>query len=65
MKPIDAASDGLIRSMQRAFASGLGYAALLSLCVNVLLLTVPLFMLQVQDRVGVPCICPAGPDARR
>ncbi len=53
MKPIDAASDGLIRSMQRAFASGLGYAALLSLCVNVLLLTVPLFMLQVQDRVIV------------
>jgi ATP-binding cassette subfamily C protein len=53
MKPAHAASDGLIRSMQRAFASGLGYAALLSLAVNILLLTVPLFMLQVQDRVIV------------
>jgi ATP-binding cassette subfamily C protein len=46
-------ADALIRNLQRSFAGGLIYAGFLSLCVNVLLLTVPLFMLQVQDRVIV------------
>lgn len=47
------APDSLIRELQRSFAGGLFYAGTLSLCVNLLLLTVPLFMMQVQDRVLV------------
>ena len=47
------APDALIRNLQRSFVGGLSYAAFLSLCVNLLLLTVPLFMMQVQDRVTV------------
>ena len=53
MKAVKPASDVLIRDLQRSFVGGLGYAAFLSLCVNLLLLTVPLFMMQVQDRVIV------------
>ena len=53
MKAAKPAPDVLIRDLQRSFAGGLGYAGLLSLCVNLLLLTVPLFMMQVQDRVTV------------
>ena len=53
MKIPTAKTDALIRDLQRSFAGGLAYAGFLSLCVNVLLLTVPLFMLQVQDRVIV------------
>jgi ATP-binding cassette subfamily C protein len=53
MKVAALAPDGLIRELQRSFAGGLGYAAFLSFCVNILLLTVPLFMVQVQDRVIV------------
>jgi ATP-binding cassette subfamily C protein len=51
MKAAASAPDSLIRELQRSFAGGLLYAGVLSLCVNLLLLTVPLFMLQVQDRV--------------
>jgi ATP-binding cassette subfamily C protein len=51
MKAAASAPDSLIRELQRAFAGGLLYAGALSLCVNLLLLTVPLFMLQVQERV--------------
>lgn len=53
MKAVKPASDVLIRDLQRSFVGGLSYAAFLSLCVNLLLLTVPLFMMQVQDRVIV------------
>ncbi|WP_066478709.1 type I secretion system permease/ATPase [Bosea sp. WAO] len=53
MKIPTAKADALIRDLQRSFAGGLAYAGFLSLCVNLLLLTVPLFMLQVQDRVIV------------
>lgn len=53
MKVPTQTADALIRNLQRSFAGGLIYAGFLSLCVNVLLLTVPLFMLQVQDRVIV------------
>jgi ATP-binding cassette subfamily C protein len=53
MKAATPASDVLIRDLQRSFVGGLSYAAFLSFCVNILLLTVPLFMLQVQDRVIV------------
>jgi ATP-binding cassette, subfamily C, bacterial len=41
----------LIHQGRRAFVSGLVYAAILSAIINVLQLTVPLFMLQVHDRV--------------
>jgi ATP-binding cassette subfamily C protein len=41
----------LIHQGRKAFASGLAYAAFLSAIINVLQLTVPLFMLQVHDRV--------------
>ncbi|CAM5215516.1 ATP-binding cassette, subfamily C OS=Bosea thiooxidans OX=53254 GN=SAMN05660750_04284 PE=3 SV=1 [Bosea thiooxidans] len=53
MKAVKPAPDALVRELQRSFVGGLGYAAFLSLCVNLLLLTVPLFMMQVQDRVIV------------
>jgi ATP-binding cassette subfamily C protein len=53
MKAANSAPDSLVRELQRSFAGGLTYAAFLSLCVNLLLLTVPLFMLQVQERVLV------------
>ena len=36
---------------RRSFMTGLGYAAILSAFINVLQLTVPLYMLQVHDRV--------------
>jgi ATP-binding cassette subfamily C protein len=47
------ASEGadLIQQGRKAFVSGLAYAAILSAVINVLQLTVPLFMLQVHDRV--------------
>lgn len=41
----------LIHQGRKAFAAGLGYAAVLSAIINMLQLTVPLFMLQVHDRV--------------
>lgn len=41
----------LIHQGRKAFASGLAYAAFVSAIINVLQLTVPLFMLQVHDRV--------------
>ena len=53
MKVATQPADVLIRGLQRGFAGGLAYAAFLSFCVNILLLTVPMFMLQVQDRVIV------------
>ncbi|PZU94774.1 MAG: type I secretion system permease/ATPase [Chelatococcus sp.] len=53
MKAETPAHDALIRDLQRSFVGGLSYAGFLSFCVNLLLLTVPLFMLQVQDRVIV------------
>ncbi|TCR68386.1 type I secretion system permease/ATPase [Bosea sp. BK604] len=53
MKAAASAPDSLVRELQRSFAGGLAYAAFLSLCVNLLLLTVPLFMMQVQERVIV------------
>ncbi|ERM01285.1 hypothetical protein Q644_22370 [Brucella intermedia 229E] len=42
---------GLIFKARRVFLSGLLYAVLLSACINLLQLTVPLYMLQVHDRV--------------
>ncbi|CAN7214860.1 type I secretion system permease/ATPase [Bosea sp. LjRoot9] len=53
MKAATQAPDALIRDLQRSFAGGLAYAGFLSFCVNILLLTVPLFMIQVQERVVV------------
>lgn len=41
----------IIHQGRKAFVSGLVYAAMLSAIINVLQLTVPLFMLQVHDRV--------------
>ena len=41
----------LVLQARRVFAVTLLYAALLSACINLLLLTMPLFMLQVHDRV--------------
>ena len=41
----------LVLQARRVFAVTLLYAALLSACINLLLLTMPLFMLQVYDRV--------------
>lgn len=53
MKAKTLAPDVLIRGLQRSFVGGLAYAGFLSLFVNLLLLIVPLFMMQVQDRVVV------------
>jgi ATP-binding cassette subfamily C protein len=53
MKAKTLAPDVLIRGLQRSFMGGLAYAGFLSLFVNLLLLIVPLFMMQVQDRVVV------------
>ncbi|WEX74332.1 type I secretion system permease/ATPase [Sinorhizobium numidicum] len=41
----------LILQARRVFTVALLYAALLSVCINLLQLTIPLFMLQVHDRV--------------
>ena len=41
----------LIFKARRVFLAGLLYAVLLSFCINLLQLTVPLYMLQVHDRV--------------
>jgi len=41
----------LVAQAKRVFMSGLFYAAALSVCLNLLQLTMPLFMLQVHDRV--------------
>lgn len=41
----------LIFKARRVFLSGLIYAVVLSACINLLQLTVPLYMLQVHDRV--------------
>ncbi|MCQ1851213.1 type I secretion system permease/ATPase [Neorhizobium galegae] len=41
----------LVSQAKRVFLSGLFYAAALSVCLNLLQLTMPLFMLQVHDRV--------------
>jgi ATP-binding cassette subfamily C protein len=41
----------LVHQGRKAFVSGLAYAGILSAIINVLQLTVPLFMLQVHDRV--------------
>ncbi|WP_445501391.1 type I secretion system permease/ATPase [Microvirga sp. G4-2] len=41
----------LVHQGRKAFVSGLAYAAILSAVINILQLTVPLFMLQVHDRV--------------
>ncbi|WP_112529380.1 type I secretion system permease/ATPase [Phyllobacterium meliloti] len=45
------APQALILRARRVFLSGLLYAVLLSACINLLQLTVPLYMLQVHDRV--------------
>jgi ATP-binding cassette subfamily C protein len=50
-KPASSEAKDLIHQGRKAFASGLMYAAILSAVINVLQLTVPLFMLQVHDRV--------------
>ncbi|MDP8920691.1 MAG: type I secretion system permease/ATPase [Pseudomonadota bacterium] len=50
-KPASSEAKDLIYQGRKAFASGLMYAAILSAVINVLQLTVPLFMLQVHDRV--------------
>jgi ATP-binding cassette subfamily C protein len=50
-KPVSSEAKDLIHQGRKAFASGLLYAAILSAVINVLQLTVPLFMLQVHDRV--------------
>src|SRR3546814_12917116 len=41
----------LLEQARRQFVAGLGYAALLTGFINALHLTVPLFMLQLYDRV--------------
>jgi ATP-binding cassette subfamily C protein len=50
-KPTGSEAKDLIHQGRKAFAYGLIYAAILSAVINVLQLTVPLFMLQVHDRV--------------
>jgi ATP-binding cassette subfamily C protein len=43
--------EAVVIEARRSFMAGLGYAAILSAFINVLQLTVPLYMLQVHDRV--------------
>src|SRR6478735_5981902 len=50
-KPTNTETMDLLHQGRKAFVSGLSYAAILSAIINVLQLTVPLFMLQVHDRV--------------
>jgi len=50
-KPANTETMDLLHQGRKAFVSGLAYAAILSAIINVLQLTVPLFMLQVHDRV--------------
>ena len=50
-KPANTETMDLLHQGRKAFVSGLTYAAILSAVINVLQLTVPLFMLQVHDRV--------------
>lgn len=51
MKPTVPTPQTLIFKARRVFLAGLLYAVLLSACINLLQLTVPLYMLQVHDRV--------------
>lgn len=50
-RPVGPEAADLIQQGRKAFVSGLAYAAALSAVINMLQLTVPLFMLQVHDRV--------------
>lgn len=50
-KPANSEAAAVIHQGRRAFVTGVVYAAALSAVINVLQLTVPLFMLQVHDRV--------------
>lgn len=50
-KTVNLEAADLIHQGRKAFGAGLAYAAILSAVINVLQLTVPLFMLQVHDRV--------------
>jgi ATP-binding cassette, subfamily C, bacterial len=49
--PVNSETAELIHQGRKAFVSGLAYAGMLSAFINGLQLTVPLFMLQVHDRV--------------
>jgi ATP-binding cassette subfamily C protein len=51
MAPTVPTPETLIFRARRVFLAGLLYAVLLSACINLLQLTVPLYMLQVHDRV--------------
>ncbi|MDQ0995845.1 ATP-binding cassette subfamily C protein [Phyllobacterium ifriqiyense] len=51
MTPTVPTPQTLIFKARRVFLAGLLYAVLLSACINILQLTVPLYMLQVHDRV--------------
>ncbi len=51
MTPPVPTPETLIFKARRVFLAGLLYAVLLSACINILQLTVPLYMLQVHDRV--------------
>lgn len=51
MTPAVPTPETLIFRARRVFLAGLLYAVLLSACINLLQLTVPLYMLQVHDRV--------------
>jgi ATP-binding cassette subfamily C protein len=51
LKSSSSGAADLVHQGRKAFVSGLAYAGLLSALINVLQLTVPLFMLQVHDRV--------------
>jgi ATP-binding cassette, subfamily C, bacterial len=51
MTPTVPTPQTLLFKARRVFLAGLLYAVLLSACINILQLTVPLYMLQVHDRV--------------